>query len=225
MPLMPPRDEQDYQQRRQQIIDGALRVFASKGLHKATNKDIAQAAGIGSPGLIYHYFKDKEDLFRNVLEQRVPHVQLLATAADELRALPPPAALRRMARTFLQVIENREFIATFKLLLNDVPRHPEMQQMINELGPGRWFPFLTGYLEQQMEAGTLRRMDPGAAARCFVGPLLAYVITHELFPQADTPTLSADTMVDTLIETFLHGMAPAAHENIVAGPAEGDERA
>jgi AcrR family transcriptional regulator len=220
---VPPRDEQDYQQRRQQIIDGALRVFASKGLHKATNKDIAQAAGIGSPGLIYHYFKDKDDLFRSVVEQRVPHVQLLATAADELRALPPQEALRRMARTFLQVLENREFVATFKLLLNDVPRHPAMQQTINDLGPGRWFPFLTSYLEQQMEAGTLRRTDAGAAARCFVGPLLAYIITHELFPQADTPTLSTEMMVETLIETFLHGMTPTEQRaHAVAAPgAEG----
>ena len=60
---MPPRDEQDFESRRQQIIDGALQVFASKGFEKATNKDIAVASGIGSPGLIYHYFKDKCDSF------------------------------------------------------------------------------------------------------------------------------------------------------------------
>lgn len=50
---MPPRDEQDFEDRRQQIIDCALQVFASKGFEKATNKDIAAASGIGSPGLIY----------------------------------------------------------------------------------------------------------------------------------------------------------------------------
>jgi hypothetical protein len=74
-----------------------------------------------------------------------------------------------------------------------------------------------------MEAGTLRRTDAGAAARCFVGPLLAYIITHELFPQADTPTLSTDMMVETLIETFLHGMTPTEQRaHAVAGPgAEG----
>ena len=49
---MPPRDEQDYEERRQQIIDGALSVFGSKGFEKATNKDIANAAKIGSPAFI-----------------------------------------------------------------------------------------------------------------------------------------------------------------------------
>ena len=47
---MPPRDDTDYESKRQQIIEGALHVFASKGFENATNKDIARAAGIGSPG-------------------------------------------------------------------------------------------------------------------------------------------------------------------------------
>jgi hypothetical protein len=57
-----------------------------------------------------------------------------------------------------------------------------------------------------MERGTLRATDPGAAARCFIGPLLAYLLTHELFPQPDTPTLSPETMAATVVEIFLHGM-------------------
>ena len=46
---MPARDEQDFERKRQQIIDGALQVFATKGYEKATNIDIARAAGIHSP--------------------------------------------------------------------------------------------------------------------------------------------------------------------------------
>ncbi|MDF5718561.1 MAG: TetR/AcrR family transcriptional regulator [Rhizonema sp. NSF051] len=74
---MPPRDEQGFEGRRQQIIHGALQVFASKGFDSATNKDIAAASGIGSPGLSYHYFKDKYDLLQQVVEQRMPLLQLL----------------------------------------------------------------------------------------------------------------------------------------------------
>ena len=51
---MAARDDQERIQRRQQIIDGALMVFAEKGFDKATNQEIAEAAGIGSAGLIYH---------------------------------------------------------------------------------------------------------------------------------------------------------------------------
>ena len=38
---MPTRNDQEYEKRRQQIIDGALDVFSGKGFEKATNRDIA----------------------------------------------------------------------------------------------------------------------------------------------------------------------------------------
>ena len=56
--------------RRQQILEAALKVFSTKGYHKATNKDIAEAAGGISPGLIYWYFKDKQDVFLSLLRER-----------------------------------------------------------------------------------------------------------------------------------------------------------
>ena len=44
--------------RRTQILMGAAQVFAKKGFHKATTKEIAQAAGVAE-GTIYNYFKNK----------------------------------------------------------------------------------------------------------------------------------------------------------------------
>lgn len=202
---MATRDSQDFEGRRQQIIDGALQVFASKGFEKATNKDIAAASSIGSPGLIYHYFKDKSDLFQQVLEQRVPMLQLL-TKREEMMSLPPQEALTLFASTFLKVVDNPNAIALMKLMLGEAVRQPVVAEMINTIGPLRNFALLTRYLEKQMDAGVLRRMDTGAAARCFIGPLLAFLITRELFPQPDAPMLEPETMVKTVVEVFLRGM-------------------
>ncbi len=202
---MPPRDQHDFERRRQQIIDGALQVFSSKGFEKATNKDIAEAAGIGSPGLIYHYFKDKGDLFRQVVEQRAPVLQLL-TRSDTMMVLPPREALTLLGNAFLKILDNRSAVALFKLMLGEAIRRPAIAEMLNAIGPGRGFGFLTHYLEQQMDAGVLRRMDPGAAVRCFFGPLITFLLTREVFPQPDAPTLSPDTMVATAVDVFLQGM-------------------
>jgi hypothetical protein len=57
-----------------------------------------------------------------------------------------------------------------------------------------------------MELGHLRRMDVGAAARCFIGPLIAYVITREVFVQADAHSLQPQVMAGTAVEIFLGGM-------------------
>ena len=206
---MPPRDQHDFERRRQQIIDGALQVFSSKGFEKATNKDIAEAARIGSPGLIYHYFKDKGDLFRQVVEQRAPVLQLL-NRGESIMALPPREALALLGSAYLKTLENRSALALFKLMLGEAIRRPAIAEMINSIGPERGIGFLRHYLQQQMDAGVLRRMDAGAAARCFLGPLVAFVLTREVFPQRDARTLSADTMVATVVDIFLQGMqAPA----------------
>ncbi|HEY9726478.1 MAG TPA: TetR/AcrR family transcriptional regulator C-terminal domain-containing protein [Chroococcales cyanobacterium] len=202
---MATRDAQDFESRRQQIIDGALQVFASKGFEKATNKDIAAAASIGSPGLIYHYFKDKSDLFKQVIEQRIPMLQLIAHH-EEMMALPPREALTLFATTFLEVVNNPTAVSLMKLMLGEAIRRPYVADTINAIGPLRNFAFLNRYLEKQMDAGVLRRMDPGAAARCFVGPLLAFMITREIFRQPDAETLEAETMAKTVVEVFLQGM-------------------
>lgn len=202
---MSPRDEQDFEGRRQQIIDGALQVFASKGFEKATNKDIAAASGIGSPGLIYHYFQDKSDLFRQVFEQRLPVLQLL-NHSDEIMTKAPRDALTLFGNAFVKVSENPVSLALMKLLLGEAFRHPQIAEMVNTVGPSRSFAFLTRYLAQQMEAGVLKPMNLGAAARCFVGPLVAYLLTRTIFPQPDTQQISSEMMVKTVVEIFLQGM-------------------
>jgi AcrR family transcriptional regulator len=203
---MPPRDEQDFEGRRQQIIDGALQVFASKGFEKATNKDIAAAAGIGSPGLIYHYFKDKSDLFEQVVEQRLPVLQLLIHSEEDIMSKPPQDALTIFGKAFLKVSENPTSIALMKLLLGEAFRQPAVAEMINKIGPSRSISFLTRYLAKQMSLGVMKPMNPAAAARCFVGPFIAYILTREVFQQPDAQQISSDTMVATAVEVFLQGM-------------------
>ena len=202
---MPPRDEQDFESKRQQIIDGALCVFSRKGFERATNKDIAEASGIGSAGLIYHYFKDKSDLLQQVLEQRAPVLQLL-NQIESMIDLPPREALTLFGSMFLQAMESRSAVALLKLMMGEAVRQPTVAKMLNTIGPARGFAFLRSYLARQMDAGMLRRMDPGAAARCFIGPLIVYLLTREVFPQPDAQTLTPEMMVATAVDIFLQGV-------------------
>ena len=48
-------------QRRRQIVDGAMQVFAAKGFHGATVREIADAAGL-TMGTMYNYVRSKEDI-------------------------------------------------------------------------------------------------------------------------------------------------------------------
>jgi TetR/AcrR family transcriptional regulator, mexJK operon transcriptional repressor len=160
MPLQ--RDDREFESKRQQIIDGALDVFATKGFENATNKDIARASKIGSPALIYHYFQDKADLFREVIEQRTQLFQLL-THSDAIMELPPREALAQFGEAFVGVLNNRAAVSVFRLMLGEATRRPAVAEMINKVGPGRLFPLLRRYFERQMDIGVMRRMDSGGS--------------------------------------------------------------
>ncbi len=55
---------------REMIVQAASRVFSEKGYHKAQIADIVKAAGI-STGSIYAHFKDKRDLFEQIMRENL----------------------------------------------------------------------------------------------------------------------------------------------------------
>jgi AcrR family transcriptional regulator len=55
------RNQELITMRRQQIIDGAIKVFTSKGFHKSTVKEIAEASKL-TMGTMYNYVRSKEDI-------------------------------------------------------------------------------------------------------------------------------------------------------------------
>src|SRR5215472_15706233 len=82
-------------QRRLQLIDTALAVFAEKGLDGATVKDLSEAAGVAQ-GLLYHYFRSKDELFHAALDR---HYFL-----PELRRITSTEGDRPAAEVLLDVV-------------------------------------------------------------------------------------------------------------------------
>src|SRR5258708_16776644 len=97
--------------RRDQIMDAAMRVFAQKGFMKATNKDIAREAGI-TPGLIYYYFESKEALLKAIIETRSP-LQLSTSVPSEMFELPPQVFLLMILLRLLTIFASETFIQLF----------------------------------------------------------------------------------------------------------------
>ena len=120
-------------------------------------------------------------------------------------AKPPQDALTIFAEAFLEALETPSSVQLMKLLLSEAFRQPAIAQIINTIGPGRSIAFLTRYLEKQISAKVMKPMDTGAAARCFVGSLIAYIFSREVFLQLDAQRISSNTMVKTAVEVFLRG--------------------
>ena len=69
------RKEREKERRRQQIIIAAKRIFSAKGFNKATMEDIAEEAEI-SPGTIYIYFKNKDELYASLSIRILQHLNI-----------------------------------------------------------------------------------------------------------------------------------------------------
>lgn len=71
-------------ERREQILTNALILFAAKGLSATKITDISAAAGI-SQGLMYHYFRSKEEIFVELIRSAF---EKMNTACIKLEKLP-----------------------------------------------------------------------------------------------------------------------------------------
>ncbi|MDW0116411.1 TetR/AcrR family transcriptional regulator [Sporosarcina thermotolerans] len=74
------KDESLIEKRRDQIIQGAVRLFKEKGFHRATTREIAKAAGF-SIGTLYEYIRTKEDVLYLVCDSIYNEVQSRLSAS------------------------------------------------------------------------------------------------------------------------------------------------
>ena len=81
--------------KRRQLLDAAVRVFARKGFHASRVGDIAEEAGVAH-GLLYHYFKSKDQVLETVFQENwsllVARIESVEET-DEPAARPAPAHL------------------------------------------------------------------------------------------------------------------------------------
>jgi AcrR family transcriptional regulator len=198
-------EEQENGDRRQQIIEAALKVFSTKGFHKATNKDIAQAAGGISPGLIYWYFKDKEDLFLSIIRERAGIFQL-ADHPERLMELPPRQGLALIGRTYLSVFKVPGNVAIIRIMVAEAIRFPQIAEMFYKQVASRFLGLLSQYLQHQVDLGRLRSHDTVIAARSFLGMFVINVVTREIMRDPVALATPDEQLIATVLDIFLGGL-------------------
>ena len=102
-------------ERREQILSTALKLFAAKGLAATKISDIAVASQI-SQGLLYHYFSSKEAIFVELIRGAFAQMNAAALALEAL-SLTPRAKLEKAIRELLHSIADSEDFARYVLLI------------------------------------------------------------------------------------------------------------
>ncbi len=191
--------------RRNQILEAALNVFAEKGFKGATNQDIADKAGI-SPGLIYRYFKSKEDLLFSILEARVAPTGF-PLPLEQMQTFPPEQVMPMLAHYGLSRLDNQDIINIFKVFVGEAVYSEHIRTLANA-NINRLMDTLARYLAAQMDLGRLRRADPLLCAQTFLAGLMATLVRRRFLNDAKMLSYSVDEIVNTLVSIFLRGMRP-----------------
>ncbi|HEX2619928.1 MAG TPA: TetR/AcrR family transcriptional regulator, partial [Phototrophicaceae bacterium] len=168
--------------KRDEIIEAALKVFAEHGFHKASIKQIATTAGLSAPSLIYWYFKDKNELFKAVLGHLVPLINL-ANDGDPsaLMELTPEEFFLNIARMYYAALDHPQAAQLMRIFFSEALRSPDVIEYLAS-GVLPVIGVMRQYLEYQISLGHLRPHDSKISVRAFMGMLLVYMLGTQFFP-------------------------------------------
>lgn len=194
-----PRFRRRKEERPQEITKAALAAFAEKGYAATRVDDVAKRAGV-SKGLLYLYFKTKEELFKAVVRSVVvPRIDELTATIDKSN-LSSEEFLRGPFFDFVRTLPGSPVSVLIRLMIAEGPKHPDLLRFYWDNVVSRGLGAIRELLERGVTSGEFRRSDIVELPHLFVMPVMFSVIFKLLFEKhaPDTDKL-IETQIDLLI--------------------------
>ncbi|GAA4550523.1 TetR/AcrR family transcriptional regulator [Amycolatopsis samaneae] len=194
---------------RDQMLDAAAHVMRTRGLARATTKEIARAAGF-SEAALYKHFRDKTDLFLAVLSERAPSslTTLLGGLNDRVGQGSVSETLEEVAREAIRFY-NHNFPMAASIFSEPqlLAAHRETMRE-RGVGPQHVTEVLADYLAAERKLGRIRPdADPRAAAGLLLGACFQRgFLSHFVDQQGD------DDFAGDLVRTLVSGLVEAPRE-------------
>ena len=186
--------------KRRQLLDAAVRVFARKGFHASRVGDIAEEAGVAH-GLLYHYFKSKDQVLEAVFHE---NWSLLIARIENVEETDEPAAdqLRHIAaivlRTWLHLPD------VVRVVIQEFGRSPELAERIGELAQP--IEAIERVIARGIERGEFRKdIDPRVAATVVYGSI-DELLTGWVLGRLPSDEEAVARAEQTLVEVILLGL-------------------
>ena len=200
--------------KRQQIIDGARRVFIDMGFDAASMNDITREAGV-SKGTIYVYFASKEELFEALIEE-----ERCAIFNDLYLALEQAGGVRdtliRFGVALATKITSEKVTRAQRTVIGICERIPELGARFYERGPKNGHAKLMSYLDSAIDQGHLVIADVPLAAYQLTDLCLAGYFRQRLFgyrteaPSAEEIRATVVAGVDVFLKAYASNGPQAA---------------
>ncbi|MFP3389905.1 TetR/AcrR family transcriptional regulator [Brevibacillus sp. SIMBA_040] len=162
------QNEEIRKQRTQEILQAAIHVYAEKGYAASEIGEIAQRAGLAR-GLVYHYFKNKQTLFRELFEHVMENTQQFTKAHFEQEGSAFELFDTYARIVCRQVLEEPAVSRFFTRISLDV----HYLYTAEQFSPFKWVKSflqpMTQAVEKGMEQKTIRAGDASLMAMQFWG--------------------------------------------------------
>jgi AcrR family transcriptional regulator len=196
--------------KRQQIIEGARRVFIEMGFDAASMNDITREAGV-SKGTIYVYFNNKEELFEALIDDERKKM-----FGDMYAALEQGGELRdtliRFGVALATKIMSDKVIMAQRTVIGICERIPELGARFYERGPKQGHAKLAAYLKTAADQGHLAITDFELAAYQLTDLCMSGHYRQRLFGYRTEPLTDEEiaASVSAGVDVFLKAYRPDA---------------
>lgn len=168
-------------ERRDQILHIAIKLFSQNGFRGTTTKKIAEAAGV-SEAMVFRHFASKQELYHAILDHK----------ACEGGKATPMAIITEVIKTkndyevFYQIILNAlnqhqqdpEFM---RLLMHSALEGHELADMFVNENIVPLYEVLSFYISQRQRDGIFRNLNPKLVVRAFVGMMIHHSLNNTLW--------------------------------------------
>ncbi len=195
-----PRFHRRKEDRPAEITEAAMAAFAEQGFAATKVEDVARRAGV-SKGLLYLYFKTKEDLFKAVIRSFIsPKIDALALSVENTE-LSAEEFLRGPILRFAKSIPNSPARILARLLISEGPKHPDLVGWYWENVVSKGLAALRSIIRKGVDSGDFRRSALDDFPHVLVAPVVFSMLWKILFDKHET--LDTDRLIEEHFELVL----------------------
>jgi len=193
-----------YQRRKEdrpaEITAAAMQTFAEKGFAATKVADVAERAGV-SKGLLYLYFKTKEELFKSVVRSFVSPMIDNLTDTVENTDLGAEDFIRGPLLEFAKAVPNSPARFLVRLLVAEGPKHPDLVAWYWENVVSKGMLAIKAIVKKGVESGEFRSNAFTELPHIFATPVIFSMLWKILFDDHDS--LNTDQLIEEHFELIL----------------------
>ncbi len=194
-----PRYQRRKEDRPQEITEAAFAAFAEKGYAATKVEEVAKRAGV-SKGLLYLYFRTKEELFKAVVRSVVmPRIDALVNELDE-SSLTAGQFIRGPVLELMKRLPGSPISVVIRLMISEAPKHPDLVDFYWDNVASRGMAALQQLLERGVQNGEFRRTAVNDLPQLLIAPAMMSVVWGLVFAKR---SLDTDKLIETSFDMTL----------------------